>query len=100
MWPCRFDEVRDKSKYVMPPPPKAEPSTHGAETRCYFTEMCSSAEAGSYFSLIDFVCHSTLGLRVIKKLKKVPKSLPLSSEFGTNKTDRTRFWPWLSGKSP
>jgi len=29
--------------------------------------MCSGSEAGSYLRLIDFVCHSTLGLRVIKK---------------------------------
>jgi len=33
----------------------------------YFTEMCSGSEAGSYLRLIDFVYHSTLGLRVIKK---------------------------------
>ena len=33
----------------------------------YFTEMCSGSEAGSYFRLIDFVYHSTPGLRVIKK---------------------------------
>ena len=38
----------------------------------YFTEMCSGSEAGSYFRLIDFVHHSTLGLRVIKKKKTVP----------------------------
>ena len=31
------------------------------------TEMCSGSEAGSYLRLIDFVYHSTLGLRVIKK---------------------------------
>ena len=36
----------------------------------YFTEMCSSSEAGSYLRLIDFVDHSTLGLRVIKKKKE------------------------------
>ena len=36
----------------------------------YFTEMCSGSEAGSYLRVIDFVCHSTLGLRVIKKKKK------------------------------
>jgi len=36
----------------------------------YFTEMCSGSEVGSYLRLIDFVCHSTLGLRVIKKKKK------------------------------
>ena len=33
----------------------------------FFTEMCSGSEAGSYIRLIDFVYHSTLGLRVIKK---------------------------------
>jgi len=37
----------------------------------YFTEKCSGSEAGSYLRLIDFVCHSTLGWRVIKKKKKV-----------------------------
>jgi len=30
---------------------------------------CSGSEAGSYLRLIDFVYHSTLGLRVIKKKK-------------------------------
>jgi len=35
----------------------------------YFTEMCSGYEAGSYLRLTDFVYHSTLGLRVIKKKK-------------------------------
>jgi len=36
--------------------------------------MCSGSEAGSYLRLIDFVYHSTLGLRVIKKREedKVP----------------------------
>ena len=29
--------------------------------------MCSGSEAGSYSRLIDFVYHSTLGLRIIKK---------------------------------
>ena len=33
----------------------------------YFTEMCSGSEAGSCLRLIDYVYHSTLGLRVIKK---------------------------------
>ena len=33
----------------------------------YFTEMCSGYEAGSYLRLIEFLYHSTLGLRVIKK---------------------------------
>jgi len=31
------------------------------------TEMCSGSEAGSYLRPIDFVYHSTLGSRVIKK---------------------------------
>jgi len=31
--------------------------------------MCSGSEAGSYLRLIDFVYHSTLGLRVMKKKK-------------------------------
>ena len=34
-----------------------------------FTEMCSGSEAGSSLRLIDFVHHSTLGLRVIKNKK-------------------------------
>ena len=29
--------------------------------------MCSGSEAGSYLRLMDFVYHSTLGLRVRKK---------------------------------
>jgi len=29
--------------------------------------MCSGSEADSYLRLIDFVYHSTLGLRVIKR---------------------------------
>ena len=34
--------------------------------------MCSGSEVGSYLRLIDFVYHSTLGVRVIKKKKKIP----------------------------
>ena len=41
----------------------------------YFTKMCSGSEAGSYLRLIDFVYHSTLGLRVIKMIKKGPSSI-------------------------
>ena len=33
----------------------------------HFTEMCSGSEARSYLRLIDFVYHSTLGLREITK---------------------------------
>ena len=36
----------------------------------YFTETCSGSKAGSYLRLIDFVHHSTLGLREIKTKKK------------------------------
>ena len=36
-----------------------------------FTEMCSGSEAGSFSRLIDFVCHSTLGLGVMKKKEEV-----------------------------
>ena len=32
--------------------------------------MCSGSEAGSYLRLIDFVYHSTLGLRVTKKRRR------------------------------
>jgi len=37
----------------------------------YFTDVCSGSEAGSYLRLIDFVHHSTLGLGVIQKQKKM-----------------------------
>ena len=33
----------------------------------YFKKMCSGSEAGSYLRLTDFVYHSTLGLRAIKR---------------------------------
>ena len=49
----------------------------------YFTEMCSGSEAGWYLRLIDFVYHSTLGLRVIKKKKKV--------ESGRGRRDASGF---------
>ena len=37
------------------------------ENRILEEDLCSGSEAGSYLRLIDFVYHSTLGLRVIKK---------------------------------
>ena len=63
--------------------------------------MCSGSEAGWYLRLIDFVYHSTLGLRVIKKKRRqglgvrpgrgggrgsrgVECKGPLPSEEGTN----------------
>jgi len=36
----------------------------------YFTQMCSGSEAGSYLRLIDFVYHSTPGLKVIKEKRR------------------------------
>ena len=40
----------------------------------FTVEGCSGSEAGSYLRLIDFVYHSTLGLRVIKKKRRRLKS--------------------------
>jgi len=40
-----------------------------------FTEMCSDSEAGSYSRLIDFLYHSTLGLRVIKRKKRAARAV-------------------------
>ena len=48
----------------------------------YFTEMCSGSVAGSYLRLIDFVYHSTLSLREIKKKTKC------GSWWETHKTNR------------
>jgi len=42
-------------------------NTHYSSANNYYTKMCSGSEAGSHLRLIDFVYHSTLGLRVIKK---------------------------------
>ena len=41
----------------------------------WFTEICSGSEAGSYLRLTDFVYHSTLGLRVIKKKRSSVRRL-------------------------
>jgi len=58
------------------------------ENNC-FTEMCSGSEAGSYLRFIDFVYHSTLGLRVIKKRKKryEPQDEPASVKRQSSKVD-------------
>ena len=48
--------------------------------------MCSGSEAGSYLRLIDFVYHSTLGLRVMKKKKKT--SAILAAEAGLPGVDQ------------
>ena len=61
----------------------------------YFTEMCSGSEAGSYLRLIDFVCHSTLGLRVIKKRRShkglTPNMVKLEKESSLLTTYRSEF---------
>ena len=36
----------------------------------YLTEMCSGSEVGLYLRLTDFVYHSALGLRIIKKKER------------------------------
>ena len=46
------------------------PNAGGYDENNYFTEMCSGSEAGSFLRRIDFVYHTTLGLRVIKKNKR------------------------------
>ena len=46
--------------------------------------MCSGSEAGSYLRLIDFVYHSTLGLRVIKKKELRGKAQRGTAPRGTN----------------
>ena len=50
---------RDKARTRIP-----AGDSHPANN--YFTEMCSGSEAVSYLRIIDFVYHSTLGLRVIQ----------------------------------
>ena len=40
------------------------------EQHCNHCWVCSGSKEGSYLRLIDFVYHSTLGLRVITKKKK------------------------------
>ena len=59
----------------------------------YFTEMCSGSEAGSYLRLIDFVYHSTLGLRVITRERESLLGAP-RQHFSNLKTAGkvTRFW--------
>jgi len=48
------------------------PSAAGVDGLAARTEMCSGSETGLYSRRIDFVYHSTLGLRVIKKKKDGP----------------------------
>ena len=64
--------------------------------------QCSDSEAGSYLRLIDFVYHSTLGLRVIKKKKRGLVDIPSDSEQrgktltvfkGVNLEAKPKIWP-------
>ena len=57
-------ERRDKLGPSSPPV-----QVHLRVENNYFTEMYSGSEAGSYLRLTDFVYHSPIGLRVIKKKK-------------------------------
>jgi len=77
--------------------PASEPSLTRSSPPCtdrcssqsesnYFTEMCSGSEAGSYVRRGDFVHHSTLGLRVIKKKRR--SSPPWSNESELMTSDR------------
>ena len=47
--------------------------------------MCSGSKAGSNLRRIDFVYHSTLGLRVIKREKMQPLFEALSITFTSKK---------------
>ena len=59
--------------------------------------MCCGSEAGSYLRLIDFVYHSTLGLRVIKKKRRNPKPVNPkaggTSGVGTASHAAAAVWP-------
>ena len=50
--------------------PRGGPAIRAQFKNNCFTEVCSGSEAGSYLRFIDFVYHSTLGLRVIKKKRE------------------------------
>ena len=54
--------------------------TEGKHENNCCTEMCSGSEAGSYSRLIDFVHHSTQGLRVTKKKKMMMRGSTLESK--------------------
>jgi len=55
--------------------------------------MCSGSEAGSYLRFIGFGCHSTHGLKVMKKKRRCDKRrkqvsrLATENKGGTNKKD-------------
>ena len=68
-----------KQKPPSPAPPAAASTSPlrslAPPENNYFTEVSSDSEAGSYLRLIDFVYHSTLGLRVRKKKRSSPPPL-------------------------
>ena len=51
-----------------------EPRSESEDVGCGSTKMCRGSEAGTYVRLIDFVYHSTLCSRVIKKKPTGPPS--------------------------
>jgi len=56
--------------------------------------VCSGPEAGSYLRRIDFVYHSTLGLRVIENKKRRSRVWGLGWRVqGLG----TRVWGWVFG---
>ena len=57
----------------------------------HFTEMCSGSEAGSYERLMDFVYHSSLGLRVIQKKQKARRLAGTLTDSGL----RVVVFSWL-----
>ena len=75
--------------------------------------MCSGSEAGSYLRLIDFVYHSTLDLRVIKKrryiinaslhyfalLKKIWTRAKLAALLGNSQKLTFKSFRYVSGSS-
>ena len=55
--------------------------------------MCSGSEAGSYLRPIDFVYHSTLGLRVIKKKgSDLDSEKPRGSRVGMRRVEIRRAY--------
>jgi len=69
------------------------------------------SSGSSYLRLLRLLYHSTLSSRVIKKIGSHPPTRTcctiqvdsrtrgsLSSEYGTCKTAKARFWPWFKGQ--
>jgi len=59
-------------------------------TRVLSKSRACGSEAGSYLRLIDFVCHSTLGLRVINEKKEDQPSASVKSHQGAVQVSRLR----------